>query len=69
MDPTVKKHLEKAFTLAEASTVAAETALLPPIKESLTLINEMSERVGSLPFGVWPFQFPGADFDPFESGF
>ena len=65
--PDVIRHLEKALTLAEASKVPKETALLPPIKESLTLINEMRERVGSLPFGGLPFQFAGGAFDPFES--
>jgi tetratricopeptide (TPR) repeat protein len=66
MDPAAKKLLEKALELAEASTVATETALLPSIKSTLTMINELGSGPGRSPFGSAPFGFPGADFDPFE---
>ena len=61
-----KKHLEKALKLAEASTVPAETALLPTIKSALTMINEIGSGPGGLPFGGGPFGFPFHDVDPFE---
>jgi hypothetical protein len=57
-------HLEKALKLAEASSVPAETALLPSIKSALTMINELSSAHS--PFFNGPFGFPGPDFDPFE---
>ena len=60
------RHLEKALKLAEASNDPKETALLPPIKETLTLIKEMRERVGRMPFGPSPFGFMDGDFDLFD---
>jgi hypothetical protein len=64
INPAAKTHLEKAMRLAEGSTVPTDTALLPEIKSSLTMINEL-DSAGSR-FSHGPFGFPGGDFDPFE---
>ncbi len=66
--PAAFKHIEKALKLAEASTVPKETALLPQIKQMLTLINELREKVSRMPFGPDPFDFFSADFDFFDRG-
>jgi tetratricopeptide (TPR) repeat protein len=65
-----QRHLETALKLAEASTDPKETALLPTIRTQLSLLKEMSERLGGLggffggPFG--PSPFGGLDFDDFD---
>ena len=63
-------HLETARKLAEASTEPKEIALLPKIKNALTLLNEISARSRGLPsFGNgssgFPFPGPGDDFFEF----
>jgi tetratricopeptide (TPR) repeat protein len=68
-------YLETARKLAESSTEPNETALLPQIESSLTLLNEMSARTRGFPsFGNGPpgFPFPGATdnfFDFFDDDF
>jgi hypothetical protein len=60
-----RKHLEAALNLAQASTDPKETALLPTIKNALTLINEISASpFGPTAFGGggFPFAFPGGGF-------
>ena len=70
-----RKYLEAARTLAEASTEPDETALLPQIKSTLTLLNEMGAgRMGFPSFGDGPpgFPFPGPIdqfFDFFDDEF
>ncbi len=61
INPGVARHLEKALELAEASKLPNEMGLLPAIKKTLTLINEMSASVHNMPFGgdFFPFGAPG----------
>jgi tetratricopeptide (TPR) repeat protein len=66
MNPAAKIHLEKALKLAEASTVPTVTALLPTIKDGLTMINELSFGPFGSPFSDGPFGFPLDDSDPFD---
>jgi hypothetical protein len=47
--PEAIRHLEKALKLAEGATAPEDTAYLPEIRATLTLLKEMSERVSSLP--------------------
>jgi hypothetical protein len=70
-----RNYLETARALAEASTEPDETALLPQIKSTLTLLNEMGAgRMGFPAFGNGPpgFPFPGSMeqfFDFFDDEF
>jgi hypothetical protein len=65
-----QRYLETALKLAEASTDPKETALLEPIRTQLSLLKEISERIGGLggffgsPFG--PPGFEDLDFDDFD---
>jgi hypothetical protein len=65
LEKGARPYLEKALKLAEASTEPKETELLPQIKESLTMLNEMSKRSMFSPFfaGDGPFSMPFMDFD------
>src|SRR5262249_7763832 len=58
-------HLETALKLAEASTDPKVTALLPAIRERLSMLDEVQQAMhhfGS-PFGGLPFgPGPGPDF-------
>ena len=60
IDPGVARHVEKALQLAEESKLPRELKYLPAIKETLTLIKELSDSVSRMPFGSGFFPF-GAD--------
>ena len=61
------EHLETALKLAEASSVASETELVPSIKQTLTMIKEFNTRLGLGIFGGGgPFSFPGSDDESFD---
>ena len=68
-----RRHLETALKLAEASTDPKVTALLPMIRERLSLLDEVQQAMGHFgsPFGGMPFgPGPGPDFyDMFDDDF
>jgi tetratricopeptide (TPR) repeat protein len=68
-----RRHLETALKLAESSTDPKVTALLPMIRERLSLLDEVQQAMGHFgsPFGGMPFgPGPGPDFyDMFDDDF
>jgi hypothetical protein len=67
LSPLVPRHIEKAFELAQGSTSPADMALLPKIKDALTMINEIGERLASMPFGNGSFGFDPSACGPDEN--
>lgn len=67
LSPLAPRHIEKAFELAQASSSPADTALLPKIKDALTMINEIGERIASMPFSNFPFAEDSSARDPDEN--
>ncbi len=71
LDPRAIQHMETALKLGEASSVASETALLPLIKKTLTMIKECQGRVSRGMFGGGgPYSSPMNidDLDDFFDG-
>jgi tetratricopeptide (TPR) repeat protein len=69
--PLARKHFEKALELAQKSSNPRDTALLPQIRESLSLLKDLTASPLGMPFagfGGGPFagfgMFGGLDFDP-----
>jgi hypothetical protein len=58
-EAVARRHLEKAVELAGSSTERADVELLPQIKETLSLFNDLTGGpLGSLFFGGLPFGLP-----------
>jgi hypothetical protein len=66
--PGIRRHMETALKLAEASTDPKVTALLPMIRQRVGSLDEVSEAMGPFGFGGGPFG-PGPGGGPFGPGF
>jgi hypothetical protein len=66
--PVVRRHMESALKLAEASTDPKVTALLPMIRERLGSLDEVSEAMGQFGFGFGGGPFRPGPFGPSPRG-
>jgi hypothetical protein len=63
------QHLEKALKLAEQSTRPSDAALVPRIKQVLSIVNELLSKALDFGFGGFPFGEGGPRFSPGFKGF